>query len=534
MSFEDADHLSMPGSAGEASQGATTARRWVAVASIARRLGDVGPSLLVTLGAFLLLLATSSELLNDPDSQWHVAVGRWIWAQGRVPTTDVFSHTFFGAPWIAKEWISQMILFAAYQVDAWRGVVLVAALAIAVAYGLLFDWLRRRVRLSVAIAATAIALALAAPHLLARPHVLVFPIIVLWTTGLVTATEKRTTPPLALALLMVLWVNMHGTFPVGIVIAGVLACDGVLGAGRSSRPAALRRWGLFLAVACAATLVSPYGWDAILIPLHMGHNVALRFVAEWQPLAFDANGLLALGLLVLSLAVLVSDLRANVFRLAALLLLGALMVKHARFIDIFAIAAPILCAQTLAKRWHLGPEIERKPGMACGLAVGTLGLCIVAAVAMIAPKPNAGMAPNAAYRAAMAKGLSGPVYNDYDFGGFLIAHGVKTFVDGRTDQLFLGDFLPALEQALDAKDDAAFAGFLTRHHVTWALVRSKSQDAAHLAAMPGWSKVFGDEVASVFAMSQEPRATTDRQALLRDRTANLTLQRSDRAGHRPR
>lgn len=505
MSIEDGDHPAIPGSDGSPP-------------SRMRRLGDVGPSLVVTLGILLLLLATSAALLNDPDSQWHVAVGRWIWAQGRLPTTDVFSHTFFGAPWIAKEWISQMILFAAYQADAWRGVVLVAALAIAAAYGLLFDWLRRRVRLSVAVAATAFALALAAPHLLARPHVLVFPIIVLWMTGLVTALEKRTAPPLVLALLMVLWANMHGTFPIGIGIAGVLACGGVLVTALSSRPAALRRWALFLALACGATLVSPYGWDAILVPLHMGHNDALRFVAEWQPLAFDANGLLALGLLILSLAVLASDLRANVFRLTALLLLGALMIKHARFIDIFAIVAPILCAQTLAKRWHLGPEVERKSGLGCGLAVGTLGLCISTATAMIAPKPNAGMAPDAAYQAAMAKGLSGPVYNDYDFGGFLIAHGTKTFVDGRTDQLFLGDFLPGLARALDAKDDTAFADLLSRRHVTWALVRSRSQDAAHLSTMPGWSTVFADEVATVFARSQDARATADRQALLRDRT----------------
>ncbi len=51
----------------------------------------------------LLLLVMTDRLLQDPDTHWHIAVGRWIWESGRVPWTDPFSHTFAGAPWIAKE-----------------------------------------------------------------------------------------------------------------------------------------------------------------------------------------------------------------------------------------------------------------------------------------------------------------------------------------------------------------------------------------------------------------------------------------------
>jgi hypothetical protein len=109
------------------------------------------------------------------------------------------------------------------------------------------------------------------------------------------------------------------------------------------------------------------------------------------------------------------------------------------------------------------------------------------------------MTPEAALRAAEAAGVSGPVYNDYDFGGFLIAHGVKTFVDGRTDQLFLGDFLPALTAALEDKTDLAFAALLRRYSVTWALVRTHSADAGHLARLPGWTMIHQDPVASVYA-----------------------------------
>ena len=112
------------------------------------------------------------------------------------------------------------------------------------------------------------------------------------------------------------------------------------------------------------------------------------------------------------------------------------------------------------------------------------------------------MTPVAAFQAATTAGVSGPVYNDYDFGGFLIANGVKTFVDGRTDQLFLGDFLPTLAKAVAASDDTAFGALLQRYHVTWALVRTHSDDATHLARMPGWTTIHDDAVAAVFVAAR--------------------------------
>ena len=68
------------------------------------------------------LLYVSQVFLQDPDTHWHIAVGRWIWESHSVPWTDVFSHTFAGADWIAKEWLSQLIFYGAFAAAGWRGV----------------------------------------------------------------------------------------------------------------------------------------------------------------------------------------------------------------------------------------------------------------------------------------------------------------------------------------------------------------------------------------------------------------------------
>jgi len=79
----------------------------------------VGP---LGLGAALygLLLVLGERLLNDPDTYWHIATGRWIWAHAAVPTSDPFSHTLAGAPWLAHEWLSELILASAYAALGWR------------------------------------------------------------------------------------------------------------------------------------------------------------------------------------------------------------------------------------------------------------------------------------------------------------------------------------------------------------------------------------------------------------------------------
>src|SRR6266699_389849 len=93
---------------------------------------------LICLFLFVLLVRPSDSYLSDPDTYWHIAVGEKIWQSGSVPQFDELSHTFRGKPWIAKEWLSQLILFAAYTLGGWRSVILITASTIAVTYALLF------------------------------------------------------------------------------------------------------------------------------------------------------------------------------------------------------------------------------------------------------------------------------------------------------------------------------------------------------------------------------------------------------------
>src|SRR5258708_34528661 len=82
---------------------------------------------LVGAGVYALLLTLGPRLLNDPDSYSHIAVGRWIMAHGAVPASDPFSFSMHGAPWIAFEWLSEVIYAAGDTFSGWAAVAALAA-----------------------------------------------------------------------------------------------------------------------------------------------------------------------------------------------------------------------------------------------------------------------------------------------------------------------------------------------------------------------------------------------------------------------
>ena len=297
-----------------------------------------------------LLCAVANSLLLDPDTWWHVAIGRQIVETRSFPWTDTFSHTFYGQPWIAKEWLSQVLLFGAYALDGWPGVTLLADAAIAATFALLFGWLLRRVRWSVALAFTVLAAAFAAPHFLARPHVFSWPLLVLWMAGLLSAAEARRAPSWWLVPLIVLWSNLHASVLLAFVIAFPLGLEATASAEPGRRLNVLLHWAVFGTTALLAAMISPYGANPLLIALQLFRSgEAFSYLTEWQPLGLDAIGALAAAMLVVALVSLGLQPRRNAFRIILVLLLAYMAARHSRFVNSFAIVSVMVIASPLAR-----------------------------------------------------------------------------------------------------------------------------------------------------------------------------------------
>jgi hypothetical protein len=455
---------------------------------------------LVGAGVYALLALHAGQLLNDPDSYWHVAVGRWIVEHGAVPHVDPFSHTMPGAHWIAFEWLSEVLYAAAFDLAGWPGVALLAAAAIALAFALLARLLLRELPPAPTLVLTMAALLLAAPHMLARPHVLVFPVMVAWAGALVRAMDERRRPPYAALPLLILWANLHGSVALGVALVGPAALEALVQGRRSEWPGILARWLLFGLLAVAAASATPYGPGTLLMPLTtFGLGDALAIIVEWRPQDFSKFGAFELVLLLVIFA-LSRGMTLPPVRVLVLLGLIHLAISQARHADLLALLAPLFIARPLAQR--LGSPHEARataPSAVARGVVAALAIAVVAAASgtalLRAAAPDPRNTPRAAVVAA-ALDRAGPVLNDYNFGGYLIYAGIRPFIDGR-GELYGRQLMLRHYRAMTLQDLPDLPKLLDDYHIGATLLSPTTPAVALLDRLPGWERVYADDVAVV-------------------------------------
>ena len=453
-------------------------------------------------GAVVLLVAllNGSLLLGDPDVQWHIEAGRWIAAHAAIPDRDPFSHSLPGAPWHAHEWLSELIFWGAFRFGGWTGVVALAAASAALAIGLLAAALQRDLQPRHVILLCAAAFAVASQHMLARPHVLAWPLLVFWTAELCRAAQRRSAPPLALAAIPALWANLHGGYVFGLALAGLFAAEAIWQGRPGERLPALRAWGAFLGAALLASFLTPQE------PL-AGLRFALGFldgsgfigpIKEWRPADFSAvTGLEAAVLLMLALALL-GRFQLPPVRILLLVGLVHLALAHFRHGELLGLVAPLAVAPALG-RW-IGAQTTYPSRAGLPAAAGAVGLLALSAflwASLARPEPPATVAPAAALAAARQAGAAAsPVFNAFDFGGFLIASGVPVFIDGRAD--FYGrEFLSRYLAAATLAEPGALEALLDRYAIGWTLLQPGTPAAALLDRLPGWQRLYADGTAVV-------------------------------------
>ena len=295
---------------------------------------DVAPAILAAL-VVLGLTLFSPALFNDGDTFWHVRAGEWMLDHRQVLTRDVFSATYLGKPWMAHEWLSEIVMALVYRADAWTGV----ALLFGAASGLTAFLLVRRLSFHLDGAALALVatlcLFLLAPGLLARPHVLTWPLVLLWTGLLDQVTGSRQWPGMAwktaLAfVLMAAWANLHGGFLFGLALAGPFVLEALFetkGDLKARLSAALFP-GLIGVAGLLGALCNPHGVEGVIFPLHLAALPILNAIGEWRPPDFTRFQPLDLALAGLALALVTGKLHLSPVRLLLVLCLVALSLQH--------------------------------------------------------------------------------------------------------------------------------------------------------------------------------------------------------------
>lgn len=458
----------------------------------------------------LRLAIPGSEILGDPDTFLHVAIGDWIRQHGVVPLTDPFSYPMSGQPWIAHEWLAGLVMSYAYSLGGWYGVCVLTVLSLGVTLVIIARFLMRHLPAAYAILFVVLALVGLESHLLARPHVLVWPLIAFWVGQLLIRSESGRAPPFWLLPLIVLWANLHGSFVLGLLFVLPLAMESWLNAALAARNRVLKSWSGFFVLALFACLITPFGWDGMAFAGKVVSMQTLAIVGEWKPLTVKEFPPVLIWLGLLLVMGLRGLLKLSWVRLVLLLGLGWQMLLHVRFYSLFVLLAPLLLAEPLAlskAKWQARTEPDSSldgffewasaPSKPWAILLAGMVVCVMSYQLRQADlQPGPSIAPSNALQYLKKSALTGHGLNHYNYGGFLIWAGIPVFMDGRID--LRGDVvMKPYNNALNQADPKELTKFLDENQIAWTMFPPEGIPAINMDHMAGWSKAYADENAVI-------------------------------------
>ena len=454
--------------------------------------GDLSQSHIPMLLAVLLIpaaLGSSGTIFNDGDVSWHIATGQWILDHGTIPRTDPFSFTWAGRPWVPIEWLAEVIMAGACRIAGYSGIAALATAALIALHGVIYFNAVRFVRPWTATGAIVLMDVVLIPMMLARPHLLAWPLIAFWTWLMLRAREQGRGPPLIASLLMVLWANLHGSFAIGLVIAGAFGLEALLVS--PDRKRAFRDWAIFGAACLAAVFVNANGPEGVLHPLRIANLQMLPLIDEWKPSSPKVTPFFFLILAATALMIWRGRPALHPVRwplLGFLLLMALLQVRHQA---VLAIVAAMLLPTGFGKEAAASPS--RLPWIAAAAGLALVAVRTIMPISLPQNEAN----PWALIAAVPPELRSRPVLNGYSMGGPLILKGIRPYVDGRGDMY--GDELVVGYKRITQGDPTAFNDAVGRWDIRWAILpyRYKKLNAL-LASTPGWRLIYKDGSGQIY------------------------------------
>ncbi|MCF8567230.1 hypothetical protein LLE49_21140 [Alicyclobacillus tolerans] len=469
--------------------------------------------LLVWIAAFAVHVM---QPVTDPDTPWQIASGLYMLNHHTIPTTDPFSWSMKGHPWVTQEWLFEVVL--AFMVKhfqfsgAWLFLVAVHTATVLVLY-------RLAVRISgnpVVASLTAVAGTLPAIIFwIFRPQIISYLMFAVFLWILQMVREGKFRALWLVPVLMLIWANSHASSTIGILmlllefLLSFIPSIGRFQGLHLPRGARLR----LLAAAVGGLLVgfaNPNGVKAYTYALLSTNPLMTNNIMEWHSPDFHTQYFKygVLGFLAVVFLLLLGSKR-NIPLRETLYFGGsfAVMLIYQRFVPYVAIASVPLTAYLIAN-WARGLNrpfnwmlIFNSVVMAAVLVY--TGTRLPSVRGPMNAHWNQGSYPIAAVNYLEKNHLlKKRLLNSYAWGGYLIYRGIPPFIDGRTDIYLHGsifsDYLNMQNMGWNAPDLIDSYGFQE------ILIPPNYALTTYLNRDKNWRLIYSDNTADVFVRVHPP------------------------------
>lgn len=481
---------------------------------------------LLVVAFMAVIFALATQPITDPDFWWHLKTGQYIFDTWSIPHTDIFSSSRFGSEWVTHEWLSEVFMYSIFRKLGYGGLIVIFSLIITAAFWIAYQRCRQLAgHPYVAGFAVLLGAAATVPVWGVRPQMFSLLFASIFISFLDRYLRREEMPSIWwLVPLMILWVNMHAGFALGLVlivltIAGLLL-DWFLLRENSFTEVwrRIRPLGGLLIICGAAVCLNPNGPRLYSYPLEtLFSRSMMRYIEEWKSPDFHQASFQALAMLILATfsALALSNRRPRPGQLLMLAATAWAALRSGRNVAFFALVATPLLAEHSWNwltsqgwgRWLATSEKSGRDKSSLKLVLNFLIVGIVLAASALAVVRAVGMQqatesqefPAAAVDFILTGHPPQPIYNEYVWGGYLIWRlypNYPVYIDGRAD--VFGDKM--VEEFLEVRDGKPnWRQPLENHGIRTVLIKPDAALASLLRTDSGWRKVFEDKQAVIFA-----------------------------------
>lgn len=465
-----------------------------------------------------------SLITADPDLWGHIEFGREAWLQKSPPTTDPYSYTAQGLPWINHEWLSEILYYLIYSWMGSSGLLMFkAALGLFILHLLSSLYFAKESNAFVYMIYFTLMATVMAPGFMTRPHLMTF----LFLTLLMVLLQKFFSgdrKALAWApVLTLVWANSHGGVVAGIgIFAAVTAVESARRLFTKENQDKTLSW--FFALSCLALLVNPYGYK--LWVFFFQTLTVPRDISEWNPVSLTGTthlqfkvlaGFFALSLfipgrkrpweiLIITLAVVYAFLHQRHTVLAVIVMTPYLPLKMAE----------------LANRIHLKSIID-------GLSPTTHAVLKLSLAALTALHLFSGFSKNRAndfnilvepgryptYAAQFmrANEINGNLLTPFDWGEFFIwtAPGSRVSIDGRFRTVYPEKLIRRHNAFATGQPQGK--GLLEDYPTDIVVIRKSDLNRNKMDKEINWLKIYEDSIAKIYIKKTSPPGPVEKKFL---------------------
>lgn len=412
-----------------------------------------------------IFMFVNTHPIRPHDFWWHIAIGREILATGKIPIVDIYSYTAGGQvyPSYQMYWLMEVLLYSIYKFGGPAFVIFIHSLVISSAYFVIF-WICKLTSKSWRIAAFSVlfAAALGINDWNVRPQGITFLLASLYLLAIYEYQESRQLGWLVVFPLgMVVWVNSHGTFLIGLVLMtiwfGQVIWDVIKSRSTKKQTDAktlLLVPSITFGITILTCLINPQGLGIVnYLKTLTSNNMVQNLVTEWAPPTFNSlmGVIFLLSLMGIVIVLAISPKRPNFFQMATFLIFGLLGLRTSRGSVWFGLVmAPILAEHISYIVKGLQKE-NRQPTRSEGSRLLNIIFSVVLIImGVIAlpwfksllpfPQAKAGListeTPVQATQVLLEKNPLGNVFNAISFGSYLIwaaSPQYQVFVDSRIE-----------------------------------------------------------------------------------------------------